>query len=117
MGKYMAKSFHLRSLYQEHGLADHHRIYRLYENLYQYEEKELLLVGKSKIDKEIGHYLNGNQHVFRRFNYETGETFYFYRTNRQLSGQCQKPILIKKNYRLGTRRLNPLNLLKLAKKS
>src|SRR5688572_7822610 len=112
MGKYMAKSFHLRSLYQEHGLADHHRTYRFYQNLYQYEEKEVLLDGNSKLDAHTKKFLNGNQHVFQRFNYETGETFYFYRTNRQLSGQCQTPILIRKNYRLGTRRLNPLNLLK-----
>jgi len=38
----------------------------------------------------------------------------YYRTQEKLVGKCLKPTLIKKNYRLGTRSLNPLNLLKLA---
>jgi hypothetical protein len=36
--------------------------------------------------------------------------------NEKLTGQAAKPTLIKKNYRLGTRSLNPLSLLKLAAK-
>ena len=112
----MAKSFHLRQLYREHGLQDHQRTYRFYQNLSEYEEREVAISGKSKIDLQTGKFLNGNQKVFRRYNYQTGETSYFYRTNKQFSGKCKKPVLIKKNYRLGTRALNSLNLLKLAKK-
>ncbi|CAG8658088.1 548_t:CDS:2, partial [Paraglomus brasilianum] len=65
---------------------------------------------------ETGQHLAKNQKVFRYYNYETKETSYFYRTNEKLTGQCAKPVLIKKNYRLGTRSLNPLSLLKLANK-
>src|SRR5205085_8130775 len=45
------------------------------------------------------------------------QTTYFYRTNETLVGKAQSPQLIKKNYRLATRSLNPLNLLKLASKA
>ena len=115
--KYLAKSFHLKNLYQEHGWQDHQRTYHFYQNLYDYEEKEVLLINQSKLDAQTGNFLNGNQKVFRKFDYETQATSYFYRTNKTLTGKCQKPVLIKKNYRLGTRTLNTLSLLKLTKKS
>jgi len=60
--------------------------------------------------------LNNQQKVFRHYNYQTNETSYFYRTNETLIGHAAQPILIKKNYRLGTRSLNPLSLLNLATK-
>ncbi|CAI2195653.1 6970_t:CDS:2, partial [Funneliformis geosporum] len=63
-----------------------------------------------------GQPLAKNQKIFRQFNYQTQQTTYFYRTNEQLVGQVANPLLIKKNYRLGTRALNPLNLLSLATK-
>jgi len=53
--------------------------------------------------------------VFRHYDYSTGQTSYFYRTAEQLVGKCLKPLLIKKNYRLGSRCLQPLNLLQLLK--
>jgi len=58
-----------------------------------------------------------NQKIFRYYNYETAETSYFYRTNELLTGKAAKPTLLKKNYRLGTRSLNSLNLLPLFSKS
>ena len=117
LAKYLAKSFHLRQLYQEHGLKTNNRTYRFYQNLYQYEERAALLRGKSKIAASTGNFLNGKQTVFRHYNYATGLTSYFARTNKQLVGHCQKPVLIKKNYRLGTRNLKTLSLLKLARKN
>ncbi|CAI2198839.1 1944_t:CDS:2, partial [Funneliformis geosporum] len=116
LAKYLSKSFHLRTLYAQHGLKDRHRAYHFYLNLYDYEQRAVNLVGKSKIDQITGTNLNGNQHIFRHYDYQTAETSYFYRTNKKLTGQCSKPVLIKKNYRLGTRALNPLNLLTLATK-
>jgi len=111
LAKYLSKSFHLRSLYQQHGLTDKRRTYRFYLNLYDYEQRAVLL---PKLDAQTGQPLNGRQTVFRHYNYQTQATTYFYRTNEQLVGKCLKPVLIKKNYRLGTRCLQPLNLLKLA---
>lgn len=58
-----------------------------------------------------------NQKIFRHYNYENQTTTYYYRTNEKLSGKTSNPVLIKKNYRLGTRSLNPLNLLSLFTKS
>ena len=55
--------------------------------------------------------------MFRYYDYQTQQTSYFYRTNEQLVGQVQKPYLNKKHFRLGTRALNPLNLLHLFSKS
>lgn len=86
-------------------------------NLYEYETREVNLVGKSKLDTLTGQYLNNQQKVFRHYNYQTQQTTYHYRTNEQLVGHCAKPTFIKKNYRLGTRSLNPLNLLNTAQKS
>jgi hypothetical protein len=74
------------------------------------------LNGKSKLDQLTGAKLNGHQTIFRHYNYQTQETTYYYQTNRKLVGKCARPIIIKKNYRLGTRSLNPLSLLKLASK-
>lgn len=114
LAKYLAKSFHLRSLYQQHGLTDKCRSYRFYLNLYQYEERAVHLEGKSKLDQITHQPLPSHQKVFRRYDYSTGQNSYFYRTNEQLIGHCLKPILIKKNYRLGISQ--PLNLLELTKK-
>ena len=69
------------------------------------------------MDAQTGHHLPKNQKVFRHFHYQTQQTSYFYKTNEQLVGKCLNPTLIKKNYRLGTRSLNPLNLLNLFTKS
>jgi len=76
-----------------------------------------LLIGRHKLDAQTGQPLPKNQKVFRHYDYEDQITSYFYRTNEKLTGKCAKPVLIKKNYRLGTRSLNSLSLLKLAHKS
>lgn len=131
LAKYLSKSFHLRSLYQQHGLTDNRQTYRFFRKLYDYEERAVL-VSSNKIDQLTQQPLNGRQTVFRRYDYQTHQTLsfaqqrneqftsklstYFYRTNEQLVGYCLKPTLIKKNYRLGTRSLQPLNLLKLVSK-
>ena len=127
LAKYLSKSFHLREIYQKHGLTAKRRSYRFYLNLYEYEERPTLLVGKcnldrfgkrsiSKLDYLTNQPLPPHQKIFRRYHYATGHTTYFYRTNEQLVGKCLTPLLIKKNYRLGTRSLQPLNLLSLTKK-
>jgi hypothetical protein len=85
-------------------------------NLYSYETHEAFLSGKSKLDALTGKYLNNQQQVFRHYNYQTKQTSYLYKTNEQLIGHCTKPHFLKKNYRLGTRSLNSLNLLKVALK-
>src|SRR6185437_14332959 len=114
LAKYLSKSFHLRQLYAEHGLKEHNKSYRFFKNLYEYETRKVLLSGKSKLDALTGKYLNNQQQVFRHYDYNTKQISYFYKTNETLAGHCTKPHFIKKNYRLGTRSLNPLNLLKLA---
>jgi hypothetical protein len=116
MAKYLAKSFHLRNLYREHGLTDHQRAYHFYQNLYEYEQRAVKLVGKSKIDQLTGQKLNGKQTIFRHYDYTTEQTSYYYRTNKIAVGKCAKPTLIKKNYRLGTNHLKTLPLLNLAKR-
>jgi hypothetical protein len=117
LAKYLSKSFHLRSLYAKHGLKDKKRTYRFYLNLYDYETHSALLITKHRLDAATGHHLPKNQKVFRKFNYQTQATTYFYKANETLTGKCLNPTLIKKNYRLGTRSLNPLSLLGLATKS
>jgi len=116
LAKYLSKSFHLRSLYAQHGLTDKKRTYRFYLNLYQYDQKPALLISNHKLDAATGQHLARNQHIFRHYNYQTQATSYYYKTNEQLVGKCANPTLIKKNYRLGTRSLNPLSLLNLATK-
>jgi len=117
LAKYLSKSFHLRSLYAQHGLKDNHKTYRFFKNLYQYETRSALLITKHRLDAATGQHLPKNQKVFRHYDYQTNQTSYFYRTNEKLVGQCANPTLIKKNYRLGTRSLNPLSLLALASKA
>jgi hypothetical protein len=117
LAKYISKSFCLRNLYEKHGLKDKNRAYHFYHNLYEYEQRTVLLSGQSKIDQLTGKRLNNQQTIFRHYDYETQRTSYFYRTNKRLLGQRAKPILIKKNYRLGTRTLSALSLLNLATKS
>ena len=102
LAKYLSKSFHLRNLYKDHGLKENHKAYRFFKNLYEYEQVQL---DSPKLK---------NQKVFRHYDYSTGQNSYFYRTNETLIGYCLKPILIKKNYRLGISQ--PLNLLSLTKK-
>jgi hypothetical protein len=129
LAKYLSKSFHLRKLYQDHGLKEHSKTYSFFKNLYSYDQREVLFVpkevlhqreavlnSKSKLDKLSEKYLNNQQQVFRHYDYATEQITYFYRTNETLIGKAQNPHLIKKNYRLATRSLNPLNLLKLAQK-
>ena len=117
LAKYLSKSFHLRSLYQQHGMEANHKTYRFFKNLYEYEQKSILLIGKHKLDAQTGLPLPKNQKVFRHYNYQTHQTSYFYRTNETLTGKCSNPVLIKKNYRLGTRSLKTQLLLNLALKS
>ena len=117
LAKYLAKSFHLRSLYTQHGFLTHSKAYHFFKNLYDYDQKPALLIGRHKLDAATGHHLAKNQKIFRHYDYATGQTSYFYRTNEQLIGQAQKPFLNKKHFRLGTRSLNPLNLLSLFSKS
>ena len=117
LAKYISKSFHHHQLYREHGLKEHHKTYSFFKNLYRYEQKEALLIDKSKLDAQTNQFLPKNQKVFRLYDYQTKQNSYFYRTSEVLIGKAQKPRLLKKNFRLGTRSLNPLNLLKLASKS
>ncbi|CAG8652030.1 19296_t:CDS:2, partial [Gigaspora rosea] len=44
-----------------------------------------------------------NQHSFHYYDYSIQQTSYFYRTSEKLVSHTSQPILIKKNYRLGTR--------------
>jgi hypothetical protein len=104
-------------LYQQHGLTENKRTYRFFMNLYVYETRPAILNGKSKLDALTGEYLPKNQTVFRHYDYNTKQTSYFYKSSEQLIGHCANPAFIKKSYRLGTRSLNPLNLLNLAKPS
>jgi hypothetical protein len=106
----------LRNLYQEHGFQEHSKAYHFFKNLYIYDQKPVLLIDGHKLDANTGQHLPKNQKIFRHYNYQTQQTSYFYRTNEQLAGQAQKPYLNKKHFRLGTRSLNPLNLLPLASK-
>ena len=117
LAKYLSKSFHLRSLYAEHGFQKHSKAYHFFKNLYDYDQKPALLIGRHKLDALTGLHLPKNQKIFRHYNYETQQTSYFYKSNEQLVGQAQKPYLNKKHFRLGTRSLNPLNLLSLFSKS
>ena len=87
-----------------------HKTYRFFKNLYEYEQREVIIRGKSRLDKLTNQLLNGNQKVFKKSDHT-----YFYRTNEQLVGKCSQPILIKKNYRLSN--LNANSLLNLANKS
>src|SRR6185503_15055812 len=82
-----------------------------------YDQKPALLIGRHKLDAATGQHLPKNQKIFRRHDYATGQTSYFYRTNEKLVGKVANPILIKKNYRLGTRSLKTNLLLNLASKS
>jgi len=117
LAKYISKSFHLRNLYEKHGLKDKNRAYHFYHNLYEYEQRTVLFSAKSKIDQLTGKRLNNQQNIFRHYDYENQQISYFYRTNKRLLGQRAKPVLIKKNYCLGTRAINTLSLLNLATKS
>ena len=113
IAKYISKSFHLRNLYVQHGLKESSKTYTFFKNLYDYEEREALLIGnKHKIDKESLQPLSPNQHIFRKNN-----NAYFYLTNERLIAQVSNPEIIKKNYRLGIRGLNSEPILNLAKKS
>src|SRR3954467_4294602 len=109
LAKYLSKSFHLRHLYYQHGLTAQHKTYRFFKNLYSYQEKAASVVNGSKIQALSGEYLPPNQHLFKR-----ADSSYYYRTNEHLIGHCAKPLIIKRNYRLGYHTLSTLPLLKLA---
>ena len=109
LAKYLSKSFHLRNLYQQHGLTNQHKTYRFFKNLYQYEERKALVDNGSKHDFLTGKYLAPNQHVFRK-----PDNTYYYRTNETLIGHCAKPLIIKKSYRLGYHSLSTQPLLNLS---
>lgn len=106
----------MRSLYQEHGFQTHNKAYHFFKNLYQYEQKTVLLISKHKLDAETGQHLPKNQKIFRYYDYLTGQTSYFYKTKEQLVGKVRKPYSNKKHFRLGTRSLNPASLLPLFSK-
>ena len=84
--------------------------------MYDYDQREAIIQNRQKLDALTGEFLPSNQKLFRKFDYQTQETSYFYRTNEQLVGKSAKPTLIKKHFRLGTRNLNSLNLVSLASK-
>jgi len=77
--------------------------------LYEYETQEAIVDNGSKGDLLTGKYLAPNQHLFKSPN-----NTYYYRTNEQLIGHCAKPLIIKKNYRLGYHSLSTLPLCQLA---
>jgi hypothetical protein len=109
LAKYLSKSFHLRQLYQAHGLTPKHKTYRFFKHLYTYETKEILIKGQSKFDAQTNQFLAPNQHIFRREN----NTYYF-KAHETLVGHCAKPLIIKRNYRLAYHNLSIQPLLKLA---
>ncbi|KLL04174.1 MAG: hypothetical protein MRECE_2c051 [Mycoplasmataceae bacterium CE_OT135] len=109
LAKYLSKSFHLRNLYQQHGLNSKNKTYRFFKNLYAYEERKATVYNGSKRDFLTGKHLAPNQHLFRR-----PDNAYYYRTKETLKGHCAEPLLIKRSYRLGYHGLNALPLLKLA---
>ncbi|RHZ36282.1 rolling circle replication-associated protein [endosymbiont GvMRE of Glomus versiforme] len=112
LAKYLSKSFHLRNLYQQHGLTAKHKTYRFFKNLYEYETREAILINGSKRDQLTGQFLAHNQHIFRR-----KDNTYYYRTNETLIGHCAKPLIIKKSYRLGYHALNTQPLIKLVQET
>jgi hypothetical protein len=112
LAKYLSKSFHLRNLYQQHGLTAKHKTYRFFKNLYEYEERKAIVLNGSKRDFFIGKCLPPNQHFFRK-----PDNSYYYRTNERLIGHCAKPLIIKKSYRLGYHALSTEPLLKLAQQT
>ncbi|CAI2187569.1 14043_t:CDS:2 [Funneliformis geosporum] len=112
LAKYLSKSFHLRQIYQQHGLTSQHKTYRFFKNLYSYEQREAILKNGAKCDQLTGQYLPRNQHIFRH-----SDNSYHYRLNETLTGHCAKPLLIRKSYRLGYHVLSTLPLLQLARQS
>src|SRR6266513_662866 len=98
LAKYISKSFHHRQLYRQHGLQEHRKTYSFYKNLYQYDQREAILNGKSRLDALTTQHLAKNQKVFRHYDYSTKQTTYFYRLNENLVGKCKKPHLIHKNF-------------------
>jgi hypothetical protein len=80
--------------------------------LYEYETREVLIRNNSKFDQLTSQYLAPNQHVFRR-----SDNTYYYKTNEQLTGHCAKPLIIKRNYRLGYHSLSTNSLLKLSQQT
>ncbi|CAH1760110.1 8919_t:CDS:2 [Entrophospora sp. SA101] len=109
LAKYLSKSFHLRNLYQAHGLHNKNKTYRFFKNLYEYQERKATVSNGSKQDFLTGRYLAPNQHIFKR-----QDNTYYYRANEQLIGHCAKPLIIKKSYRLGYHSLSTLPLCQLA---
>ncbi|CAH1768050.1 12446_t:CDS:2 [Entrophospora sp. SA101] len=109
LAKYLSKSFHLRNLYQQHGLNSKNKTYRFFKNLYQYETHQATVSNGSKQDFLTGRYLAPNQHIFRK-----SDNTCYYRANEQLIGHCAKPLIIKKSYRLGYHALSTLPLCQLA---
>ncbi|CAH1760035.1 1603_t:CDS:2 [Entrophospora sp. SA101] len=112
LAKYLSKSFHLRNLYQQHGLNNKNKTYRFFKNLYAYEEHKATVANGSKRDFLTGKHLAPNQHLFRK-----PDNTYYYHTKETLVGHCAKPLLVKKSYRLGYHGLNALPLLKLAQEA
>jgi hypothetical protein len=72
----LAKSFHLRNLYHEHGFQTHSKAYHFFKNLYDYEQKSALLIGRHKLDAATGQPLPKNQKVFRHYDYEKQQNTY-----------------------------------------
>jgi len=81
-------------------------------NLYEYQIHPIIFDSKRRLDGFSGQILNNHQKIWKGL-----DGNYYYKTSETLVGKAQSPQLIKKNYRLATRSLNPLSLLKLVQKS
>jgi hypothetical protein len=112
LAKYISKSFHLRSLYVQHGLAENHKVYRFFKNLYEYEEIPVIFQSNKRYNSLTNQLISNHQKVFRK-----ADNSYYYRTNECLTDSAKSPFTLKKNYRLGTTNISVRPLLKLAKKA
>jgi hypothetical protein len=111
LGKYFAKSFHLRELYREHGFQDRNKAYRFFLNLYEYDDRQIIIINNKRYDALTGELIPNNQHLFKSTN-----NTYFYRTNERISGKVENPLRNSKSYRLSSF-VNANSLLKFTKKS
>jgi hypothetical protein len=107
----LAKSFHLRELYREHGFQERNKTYRFFLNLYEYDDRPIFIINNKRYDAISGELIANNQHLFK-----TANNTHYYRTNERISGKVQSPVRLTKSYRLSNR-LNSNSLLKLVAKS
>lgn len=100
----------MRSLYVQHGLAENHKVYRFFKNLYEYDEHSVIFQDGKRYDALTNQLISNHQRIFKK-----ADETYYYRTNEHLVATVQKPFTLKKNYRLGTTNISVKPLLKLAK--